>query len=174
MNSEQKNKIAKLYFEIGELHGRTLSKDTLITLTNSFSDLPFDAVFKEMGNWFLNGTHFPLPAHIRAKLSPTITDKDEAIDAVNRIIAAVSLYGYPNLEQAKNYIGELGWEVVKRFGGWTRLCETLDSENEGMIRAQMRELAQVVFKKSLVGDLNTAPALPQAIKNLIPEFKLLD
>lgn len=165
MTSEEKNLLAKTYFEIGELHGRTISKDTLITLVNSFQDLPFRSVFNALNEWMMNGTHFPLPAHIRQKIVPVIDDKDNALDAVNRVISAVSKYGYTNPLSAREFIGELGWETVTRFGGWKGLCEHLNGENEGVLRAQLRELALVVSKKAKRDELDLAPALPSPAVN---------
>jgi hypothetical protein len=171
MTSEQKTILGKLYFEIGELHGRTISKDTLITMVNSFNDLNFGQVHSVMQGWLMNGTHFPLPAHIRQKVVPQMDDKDNAIDAVNRIIAAVSRFGWTNSQSAKEFMGELAWETCTRFGGWKSLCETLCGENEGILRAQLRELAGVVAKKSMRGELNLVPSLPTPetnhVKNLI-------
>lgn len=160
MTNEQKTKLAKLYFEIGETHGRTISKDTLITLVNSFSDLDFTQVYSAMQDWLMNGTHFPVPANIRQKVIPQMDDKDHALDCVNRIIAAVSRFGYTNSESAKEFIGSLGWETVQRFGGWKSLCENLTGQNEGILRAQLRELAIVVSKKSKRGELELVPSLP--------------
>lgn len=170
MNAEQKNKLAKIYFEIGEIHGRTISKDTLITLVNTFQDLNYDLVYKEMNLWLVSGTHFPLPAHIREKILPKLNEKDNAIDAVNTLIGCVSKFGYTNPNGAEKAMGELAWETTKRFGGWNKLCETLCIENEGMIRAQLRELAQVVSKKSMRGELDETQSLPKSYKEFGVDF----
>jgi hypothetical protein len=167
MLPEEKNKIADLYFQIGEIHGRVLSKQTLISLVNSLDDLIFQDLYKTMQDWLKNGTHFPLPAHIRQKINPTINERDDSIDAVNRIISAVSKFGRNNNDRAREWIGELGWETCKRFGGWEILCEVLNFDNEGTIRAQLRELAQVVLKKSIRGELETRPTLPKPILSLV-------
>jgi len=175
MTSEQKNSIAKLYFEIGELHGRVLSKDTLITLVNSFDDLNFEVVFKTMKDWLLNGTHFPLPAHIRQKILPSKNESDDISEAVNRSLAAVSKFGYCNSEQAKIYIGALGWQIIQGMGGWVHLCETLGIETPiGVMRKQMLDYGETVWKRVKRGEHNTPPELPESIINLLPQFKSID
>lgn len=174
MTTQQKNALAKIYFEIGELHGRTLSKETLITLVDSFADLNFDLVFKTMNEWLLNGLHFPLPAHIRQKIKPIIEDKDEVQESVNRILTAVSKFGYTNQEHAREYIGSLGWQIISGTGGWKNLCETLTNENLGIYRAQLRDYGHTVYKMSKTGNLNNAPELPQPAESLLPKLKMLE
>lgn len=63
-----------------------------------------------------------------------------ANDVVGKIFEAVSRFGYANPDQAKEYIGPLGWSVIKRFGGWEYFCSTLGHKLElSATRAQMRD-----------------------------------
>lgn len=169
MTQEQKAELAMIYGMQAELNGRTLSQSAMIMLVNSLEDLDFFAVKKVLSDWMRFENRFPMPADIRAKIMPELSTKDNAIDAVNAAIACVSKFGYTNAEAAKNKMGDLAWEAVQRFGGWKQLCETLSFDNEGIIRAQLRELTEVVFKKSQRGELNQSPKLPEnnLIKNLV-------
>lgn len=175
MNAEEKNKIAKIYFEIGEIHGRVLSKDTLITLVNAFDDLPFDSVFTEIKKWLLAGSHFPLPAHIRAKILPVKNESDDISEAVNRALSAVTSFGYCNSTEAKMFIGELGWQIIQGMGGWVHLCETLGSETpEGVMRKQMLDYGETVWKRVKRGEHHEAPRLPESVKNIFPILKSIE
>jgi len=172
MTPEQKNKLALLYFQIGEIHSRTLSKDTLVTLVNAFNDLNFDDVYRELNSWLLNGNHFPLPAHIRQKILPVKNESDDISESVNRSLTTVTKFGYCNSDQAKNYIGELGWQIIEGMGGWVHLCETLGSETpEGVMRKQMLDYGETVWKRVKRGEHNIPPALPESVLNLLPQFK---
>lgn len=95
--------------------------------------------------------------------------KDDAIDANARIFAAVSKFGYMNAEQAKKYIGELGWECVERNGGWQLLCETLTLDNMGILKAQYRETCKAIMGRRKRGVDDMPPALPDNQKLLLPE-----
>lgn len=163
------NEIAKKWIQLGIMYGRQLDEGTILMMLEAISDLPCDLVLSAMKKWAASETKFPMPADIRAKILPELSTKDNAIDAVNAAIACVSKFGYTNAEAAKNKMGDLAWEAVQRFGGWKQLCETLSFENEGIIRAQLRELTEVVFKKSQRGELDQAPKLPEnnLIKNLV-------
>jgi hypothetical protein len=154
-----KNEIATTWIQIAIMTGRTINQTTMELMLEAVADLPQENVLMALKNWAKNESTFPLPASIRQKIVPVIDDKEIAIDAVNRIIAAVSKYGWTNKHLAKDYIGELGWETTERFGGWVHLCENLNQNNEGMLRAQLRELAVVVNKKSMLGELDERPKL---------------
>lgn len=86
---------------------------------------------------------------------------DQAREAASRIVDSVSKFGHSNFEGAKTYIGELGWAVVTRQGGWASICEMLTYDNMGMLQAQWRELAQVLQRKALAGTLDEPPGLPE-------------
>lgn len=87
--------------------------------------------------------------------------KDEAREASTRIVDAVSRFGHTNHDLAKKYIGELGWLVVQRQGGWVSLCDLLTYDNMPTLQAQWRELAVVLQGKALAGTLDQPPGLPE-------------
>lgn len=64
----------------------------------------------------------PLPAQIVDIISPTVTDESKARDLAAKISESIVRFGYSNAEAAKNYVGSLGWELVRRSGGWSYLC----------------------------------------------------
>jgi hypothetical protein len=166
-----RNQIAKMWVQIGMMTGKRLDREIMEMMLEAVADLPEELVLNALKTWAMTETTFPMPANIRAKINPTMSEKDVAIDAVNTAIACVSRFGYTNPQLASERMGELAWATVQRFGGWGHLCETLTNENEGMIRAQLRELAQVVFKKSQRGELDARPKLPMEYKNLLSVFE---
>lgn len=156
---------------LATIAGKELNETALNAYANALSDLDQGSVISALNDWLKTGRGFPYPADIRAKVMPEIDPKENAIDAVSRIITAIGKFGHNNTSQAKVFIGELGWHTVERFGGWLHLCESVNSENEGIFRAQLRELAIVVSKKSMRGELDLAPSLPDksGIQNLISQ-----
>jgi hypothetical protein len=103
---------------------------------------------------------FPSIREIQEIVTPSLETKDQANDAAARIIAAVSKYGRPNMDQAKEYVGEVGWRCIEMSGGWGNLCQQLTLQNSSIMMAQFRELASTVIKKAQLGLLDQAPALP--------------
>lgn len=110
----------------------------------------------------------PTPAHIEELINPKVNQESEARDAASRIVYAISKFGYTNSNDAKNYIGELGWLVVERFGGWGYLCEKLGAELQlTTMFAQMRDVAMALYDRSSKGTAHTGPALPKASEKVV-------
>lgn len=103
---------------------------------------------------------FPLPAQIRAICEPPVDDDSLAREAASRIVSAVRTIGYPSPGVAREYIGELGWKVVERNGGWMSLCQNLMEDQIGTFQAQARDLARAQIQFARAGRIDEAPALP--------------
>ena len=116
---------------------------------------------------------FPLPASLREEIVGNA--RDEALEASNRILEGMTRFGYTNPERAKQFIGELGWRVVEREGGWQYLCQRVQGDDLPILKAQWRELAAATIRRGNAG-IDSAPALPKferkaeftAISALIP------
>ena len=171
MNIEEKKQIANLIMLRAELSGRTFSSQAIGMMIDDLSDLHAQAIIDLLKRWGQIENQFPSPAIIRSKLKPEIDEKDDVQESVNRIITAVPKYGYTNPSGAKNFIGELGWQIVTGSGGWQSLCENLTDDNIGIYRAQLRDYGISVWKRAKRGELNEAPSLPMSIKNMLPNLK---
>lgn len=118
-------------------------------------------------------TRFPLPAVIRDRIQPADTVEADARDAASRIVAAISRFGWPNGERARGYVGELGWLVVERQGGWQNLCQAVETDDIGILQAQWRELAVSLIKRAKAGTLNLPPSLPAGSLQVTPTMTLI-
>lgn len=178
MNATQKEQIANLLSIRAEITGKSISINALVQMVEDMADLDFTQVMSTLTAWGRTEKGFPFPSDIRAKVMPEIDSKDIAVEVANLIITCVSKYGYTNPDQARARMGELAWETVQQATGWKHICETLTLENEGMTRAQLRGLAEVVSKKAIRGELDQVPQLPQAnnavLKLINTTFKDVD
>jgi hypothetical protein len=152
------------------ISGRELSGPAVTAYYEALSDLPQFEVLNLLKNWLKTSRHFPHPADIREKLKPEITDDDDAQDVANSVIAAVSRCGYTNPDRAKEHVGTLGWEVITRMGGWKHICETMTQENEGFMRAQIRDYTTTISKRAKRGVLHEKPELPSSQSNEVQKL----
>lgn len=84
---------------------------------------------------------FPLPAQIRAIVHPEIDPDSIAKEISARISGAIPKYGWDRSIDAQEYIGPIGWKVVKKLGGWSYLCQNHGvTINPTTFMAQTREL----------------------------------
>jgi len=167
MTKEQKQQVKKLWLQLS-LYYQTQMKDEIFEMyVQDVEDLDFDLVVRELGAYRRNPKHFrpPLPAHIRAALDSGSIDPDIAArESVSLLLSAITKFGYIGHDQAKEYVGELGWLVVERHGGWSRLCQQMGASiDPNIFQAQARELikSQITFSKMGVKDYKPTLAAPE-------------
>lgn len=164
MTLPEMQRLKALISATGAYYGQIIDDDVLVMYVNDLSDLPFTRVIDELESARRDpkNARFPLPAVIRNRIQPQDADSDEirAHMAASRIPEAVAKFGWNNPAGARAHMGELAWQVIERDGGWRQLCQTLNSENIGMLKAQWRNQALVEAKRARAGLTHVAPALP--------------
>lgn len=154
-------------FAVMAAYFRVQMDDTVLRMyAEDLSDLPFEQVMsalvtfrKDPKNRFM-----PLPAQIRDIVEPVVTPEQRAREIAARIEGAIVKFGHPNRLEAKEFIGEEGWAVVERYGGWGHLCENHGlSISPASFHAQVREQLTTTFKHQ-VGDSTHAIAGAQILK----------
>lgn len=110
------------------------------------ADLQFDEVIKALGAYRRNpkNRQMPLPAHIRELIEPVETPESRAREIASKISGAVVKFGQPNENMAREYIGETGWAIVSRRGGWSHICSIADSNQ---LYSQIRDLAFDIVRR---------------------------
>jgi len=92
---------------------------------------------------------FPSPRDIKDLMGVReVCDESKARESAARIRSAVSKFGSPNGDRAEEYIGSIGWEVVRMQGGWSQVCDGLTHNNSPTYQAQWRALALALIEKS--------------------------
>jgi len=61
-------------------------------------------------------------------------------DLAERILTSVGKFGPDRGAEAKQWIGEVGWQAVKRFGGYGGLCSNLTYQNMGLYRDKLEAI----------------------------------
>ena len=166
MNQAHRDQLGRKLTEIALLYGKDLTKDQVTGFINALLNFmpdtfenylrACDAYAQDPKNKF-----FPAPVALRSYLKPEASPDAVANEVASRIRQAISKFGWPNPEDAKVYIGELGWKVVERSGGWTYLCENHGVELSPLTYfAQSRDLAKSMIETSNVGTFDMPVALP--------------
>lgn len=142
-------------------YGQKIPDEVLGLYVEDLVDLPFAEValaIKEARR-DPKTTRFPLPAVLRVRVNPETDPETEAVEAVGRIVQAVTRIGPYDSSRARRVIGDLAWRVVELEGGWETVCEVLTYDNMGQLKAQWRNLAKAQYTRARAG-LSAAPALP--------------
>lgn len=179
MNRQEQQQLKGLFVATAMYFNHEIPDAALGLYVEDLVDLPFDQVAAAIREIRRDPktTKCPLPAAIRARVTPESDPEADSVEAVGRIVHAVSRIGPYRTKDARAFIGELGWLVVQREGGWEQVCETLTDDNIGILKAQWRQMAMAQHKRARAG-LVEAPALPSSdgkilpidIKKLLPEM----
>jgi len=108
------------------------------------------------------GRSFPSVNDVLSAMGKTpLSDDAQARDTVSKIVQAISTHGYNWPHRARAAVGEIGWAIVHRMGGWETVCEDYTYAREKTVMlAQWRELAKALAERARFGELDAAPALP--------------
>lgn len=160
--------IKKLLIGLAEFYGESLTPQRLNMFAEVLSDLSPEEVAAAIQNCTRDPriTRMPLPANLRQAVRPASNPDHEALEASNRIVEALEKFGWNNPRDARTFIGELGWIVVQREGGWEALCEATSTRMIPTLKAQWRELAKAIYARSQRGEIDTAPGLPRPINQV--------
>lgn len=173
MNTKQEQ--VALYGQLAMIYGKQLTPQALIMMVDALEDLPARAVLDVMTGWVKKQKHFPMPSDIREALTPSTDIADDGRDIASKVIGAVSKFGSYRSTEAREWIGQIGWECVQRMGGWSTICAELTDENKGIFFAQIRDLSMTLKKKAINGTLNQPQNFPDQIgtgevRKLIGDF----
>lgn len=139
MNPEQRAQLGKVITATAMYYQRQITTEVVSMMVSDLEDLPFEKVVKayETLRRDPKTQGFPLPAKIRGVVAPTPTVETEARDVIEKIKIAIGKFGYMRGEEARAYVGEIGWQIVRGLGGWMAVCQSNFIHNSALI-AQAR------------------------------------
>lgn len=169
------NELKAFVVAMAAYYDKTLSDDVVKFYAADLEDLSIEeikAAFKKYRTDPKNN-FAPRPAHLRAIARPPVDDRSVASDLVQTITAKIRRHGYnwgglchydghKSLSDAiKAEIGELGHEVICRWGGWKKLHDDFWGSNYGTFEAQLREFIESTIRLSKAGALRKHHSLPE-------------
>lgn len=162
MNQEERNNLAKKISQSAFYYGKLdLSKEqlsmTIDVIAQHFGNEGFEKIIQAIDRYVLDPKNkfFFSPATLRPYLNPELSTDAKANEAATRIRSAITKFGYPNPREARAYIGELGWKVVERAGGWNYICENHGVDlNPLTFFAQSRDSAKALMESASIGEFD--------------------
>lgn len=164
MTPQEKQALKKLFVATSAYYGHVLDDSALQLYVADLDDLYFCDVQQAMMDLRRDPKtrRCPLPADIRQRIQPAPSDRNLATQAAARILEAISRVGPHRIEDAKNFIGSLGWMIVKMQGGWEAICERTGVDSPTAVcQAQWIKLGESVLEQARAGTLNERPELPK-------------
>jgi hypothetical protein len=161
---------------MAKIYSFGLDQSTLSAMIDDLSDLPVEELVTACKAYRDDpkNERFPRPAKLRAIINPTASTDALAKEAAGRVIQAVSKFGWPNGPAAQEFIGELGWRAVERFGGWPTICESLGTTiSADTFYAQVRDLCRSTLELGAAGIHNQPIGLEAPNKNVLGLVQML-
>jgi len=179
--TEQELKAIKVgILQLASASGKVLDRNSVdfyakvIAMKLTFQEFEAAAI-----KWSLEKKNFPAPSELIQLIHPPVEEKDEAQIVVNKIIEAIKTHGYTWTQwvpkeryqggsweaDAKAYLGELGFHVVKAWGGWGSIHESYFSAGEETVwRAQLRDFVQTQVCLLSTSRLDYLPDIPKPLR----------
>lgn len=157
MTKDERNQIAKLITASAFYYHRQITPEVVNMMIDDLEGVPFNQLLWAYNSYRKNPKNrtFPIPAQIREMICPEVTPDDQAREIASRITSAISKFGYSRGAEAREYIGQIGWEIVKRNGGWQPLCEGHGIHfDKAQFSAQSRDLAKSMIASNARGEFD--------------------
>lgn len=143
MTQNERAQLLEYVAALSAYYQRPLSDIVLKMYADDLNDLPLNDILKAYDGYRRDPKNrtMPLPAQIRAILAPEPDTESMSREIVARILEAQDRFGYTWPAEAKQFIGEVGWSVVRAYGGWENFCSGLGQDfTVDAFSAQAREL----------------------------------
>jgi len=150
--------IMKLVSALGEYYDKSLTPGQLAMYSQDLMAMEPEQLALAI-NTYRNdprNDRFPLPVKLKSMVGLAINPEDEAIQISGRILGAIASVGPYRSQEAREAIGEIGWQVVQAEGGWQTICE-IQTDDIPIRKAQWRQLAKTFCERN---SRNTMPQLP--------------
>lgn len=120
----------------------------------------------------LKKLEIPIPKNL-------LTDEDIIEQVVSKIGTAIVTWKKEQGDDARSFVGQLGWETIKAIGGWAHLC---DSDNFRLrdVNTAAKAAAKILMTKGLKDEpfpkeipiiLNTETPVPKDIRDFSKSLK---
>lgn len=146
-----KEEFAKMLLVLATLANISLRPEIIDLYFSELRDLELKSVIGEMRKFARSvspKTGLPTIDAIRERLQPKLSDEDLATELSFKIIESITKFGYCNGDQAQKYLGPLGWEAVRRLGGWSHFCEQSDETPLSILEKKARDVTELVVAQS--------------------------
>lgn len=157
-NNPAPHQVEAVLSVLASLYDKELTKDAIKLYVSILNQVSYPEIKKAVQLWVADSSNkrFPLPAELLSMVRNT--DEEIAQETAAKVKVAVNKYGacYPEmLARAKNYIGEIGWQLVEEEGGWHHL--TTASINLEIAEHSWKKKIKLILKNNKIGNINKSP-----------------
>ncbi|WP_397602124.1 hypothetical protein [Silvanigrella sp.] len=75
------------------------------------------------------------------------SETEPSLQIAERIVRGMQLFGAYKNEEAKEYVGELGWKIVQNNGGWQEMCYTTNMNHIYYVKKDLQKQIKIIKKE---------------------------
>ena len=162
LTQNERNSLAQQLLNLSVFYGKyDLTKEQIsiyISVLESHFKKGFDVFAQALDSYSKDSKNkfFPAPANLNQYINPETSPDARANEIASKIRQAISEIGYVSPTRAHLFIGDVGWQVVQRSGGWQYLCENHGATLSPLtFYAQSRDTAKAIIENNKINDSST-------------------
>jgi len=151
MTQLERDQILQLLALLSEQSPQPATRTRILFTIEQLTAHPIAKILPALKRLAIHSRTFPTVGEILAEMgirkeTEVQNPAEDAVAIAGRISTAISKFGAWGPRDARQYIGEVGWEVVNMSCGWDQVCKVSDDEL-GMMTAQWREKAKAILSR---------------------------
>ncbi|MBX9837516.1 MAG: hypothetical protein K2X69_04270 [Silvanigrellaceae bacterium] len=75
------------------------------------------------------------------------SETEPSLQIAERIVRGMQLFGAYKNEEAKEFVGELGWKVVQNNGGWQEMCYNTNIKYISLVKKDLQKQIKIIKKE---------------------------
>lgn len=158
MNQDERNILAKELINLALFYGKndltSLAVSQYLAVLDRFYNKSLQSYLSALDLYLNDGgnKYFPSPAQLKPYLEPKASSRDQALEIAQRCFGAIKKFGYNKPNEAKDYIGEVGWRLIQNRGGWYFHCTEIMERDIPNLTAQFRDTLQTYVNQGNLPD----------------------
>lgn len=180
MNQQERNSLGAAVSEAAIFYGKMdFTKEQVSMMINVFEKyFPDETLenFKTAISLYIQDSKNKFmfsPATLKPYLHPELSPEAKANEVASRIRSAIGKFGWCNPNEARTYIGELGWKIVERSGGWNYICENHGLDlNPLTFHAQARDQVKALLETHQLGEFDKPIQIEQRDQPHNPDLQI--
>lgn len=165
MTSEHQTERMKFWFMVTAYYNQPVPDAVLAMYADDCKDVTVDEL-KWAFEQYRRGPSSafrPVPGKLLELIHPPVDDDAEAHAVVQRIIHCLA--PFKRADDAREYMGELAWEVVRAMGGWRWFGE--NPPPNSFVQREMLGMAKAIIVRARQGREHEPPSLGGSTRPLI-------
>ena len=141
------NKCATIIWEICQRCERSLSENYIKSWLRSCIKIGEKKALFALGKIYKKAKQGYMIPSIDEFEQLSESETEPSLQIAERIVRGMQLFGAYKNEEAKEFIGKLGWKVVQNNGGWQEMCYNTNIKYISLVKKDLQKQIKIIKKE---------------------------